>query len=333
MERLLAALAKYYEAKGNSILHRIVVNARYDIEEEAEYDNWDGGQSGHGVILRVPPELFYAVMDDLFQTQQDIAGSLNRIAQVEHEHFAWVRLEPSDDGSTANWREDSGLLMRPGPLTQPQSDAELDRIWTPCFTRLFISHKDSIKVHASNLKEALARYGVTAFVAHEDIIPTTEWQREIERALFSMHFLVAMLTDDFHGSNWTDQEVGIAIGRGVPVFSLRMGKDPYGFIGKYQGIPTTGRIASAWADDIVRFALNDRQLAGQMRAGLVTRFERATSFADANRLMEFLCTNLTTAEPEIIARLESAPDHNGELRGAFRVRDSLPSLVRKLRSV
>ncbi len=64
----------------------------------------------------------------------------------------------------------------------------------------------------------------------------SEWQDEMERALFSMDVLVALLTDGFSDSDWTDQEVGVAVGRGVPVVPVRMGKDPYGLMGKYQAL-------------------------------------------------------------------------------------------------
>ena len=50
------------------------------------------------------------------------------------------------------------------------------------------------------------------------------------------------MTDEFQDSDWTDQEIGFAMGRKKPIVSVRMGTDPYGFIGKYQGI------ASNWED-------------------------------------------------------------------------------------
>ena len=71
---------------------------------------------------------------------------------------------------------------------------------------------------------------------HEDIEPTQDWQKEIERALFSMDALVALLSPDFHDSNSTDQEVGVAMGQGVPLIAVRLGLDPYGLMGKGQGL-------------------------------------------------------------------------------------------------
>ncbi|UOG91010.1 MAG: toll/interleukin-1 receptor domain-containing protein [Candidatus Thiothrix sulfatifontis] len=82
----------------------------------------------------------------------------------------------------------------------------------------------------------LKRFGISAFVAHVDIEPTKEWQDEIEAGLFSMDALAAILMQGFKESNWTDQEVGIAIGRGVLVIPIVKGVTPYGFIEKYQGL-------------------------------------------------------------------------------------------------
>ena len=69
---------------------------------------------------------------------------------------------------------------------------------------------------------------MASFVAHEDIKPLKKWREEIEKALKSMDLLLALLTEDFRKSKWTDQEVGVAIGREVRVMPVRMGKIPTG---------------------------------------------------------------------------------------------------------
>ena len=101
---------------------------------------------------------------------------------------------------------------------------------------IFLSHKAEVKDKVQVLKEGLEEYGVEAFVADSDIDPGTEWQEEILGALEDMDAFVPVLTEDFSDSPWTDQEVGYAIARGVPIIPLRLGVDPYGFMGKYQGL-------------------------------------------------------------------------------------------------
>ena len=111
--------------------------------------------------------------------------------------------------------------------------------WRKGMFRLFISHLAIHREWASELQEALLRYGISGFVAHSDIEPTTEWQDQIETALSTCDALVALLHDKFHESKWTDQEIGFAMGRAVPVCAVRFGETPYGFIGRFQAFNGT----------------------------------------------------------------------------------------------
>lgn len=109
-------------------------------------------------------------------------------------------------------------------------------LWKSGHFRLFLSHLATFKVTTSKLKTELEKYGISSFVAHEDIEPAKEWQFEIEKGLYSMDALCAILMPGFNDSKWTDQEIGVAIGRNLLVIPVRRGLDPYGFIGKFQGI-------------------------------------------------------------------------------------------------
>ena len=97
---------------------------------------------------------------------------------------------------------------------------------------IFLSHKVEVKEEVQALKEGLEFYGVEAFVAHADIFPGTEWQKEILDALDHMDAFVPILTEGFRDSEWTDQEVGYAIAADVPIIPLRIDLDPYGFHGQ-----------------------------------------------------------------------------------------------------
>jgi hypothetical protein len=116
--------------------------------------------------------------------------------------------------------------------------------------KLFISHVSKDKDKAMRLKSCLSGYAISGFVAHEDIHPTLEWQAEIERALLAMDALVAVHTVGFSASNWTQQEIGFALGRGVKVISFKMGEDPTGFISKRQALSRQGKTAEQVAKEI-----------------------------------------------------------------------------------
>lgn len=124
--------------------------------------------------------------------------------------------------------------------------------WTNGYYKLFISHVSSNKDSAIWLKNILSQYGVSCFVAHEDIKPTKEWQSEIESALRTMDGLCAIYSKDFHDSDWCDQELGHALGRNVIIIPLIKDCLPYGFAGKIQGIKAKGMTVSHVAEEIFK---------------------------------------------------------------------------------
>ena len=80
------------------------------------------------------------------------------------------------------------------------------------------------------LGEKLEVLGISSFVAHETITPTTKWKDEIHKGLETMDACIAFLTNDFYESEWTNQELGYALSRQVPVFLYSVdGTDPKGF--------------------------------------------------------------------------------------------------------
>jgi hypothetical protein len=134
--------------------------------------------------------------------------------------------------------------------TKPLKPKEDSNLWKSGHFRLFISHLASFKVTISQLKNELEKYGISSFVAHEDIEPAKEWLIEIEKGLFSMDALCAILMPGFNESKWTDQEIGVAIGREVLIIPVRKDLDPYGFIGKFQGIQSKGKNIGKVAESI-----------------------------------------------------------------------------------
>lgn len=127
--------------------------------------------------------------------------------------------------------------------------------------RVFISHISEHKDKATRLKTCLTPYGISGFVAHEDILPTLEWQHEIERALYAMDAFIAIHTKGFSQSFWTQQEIGFAYARGVKIISLKMGEDPTGFISKQQALARRDRTAEQIAEEVDALLADDERTA------------------------------------------------------------------------
>ena len=93
----------------------------------------------------------------------------------------------------------------------PVSALAMERIWGSSnagHPRLFVSHKAAYRGKVAKLAKTLNTHNIRTFVAHHDVQPTLEWRNEILNALNTMTHFVALLTDGFHESSWTNQEVG-----------------------------------------------------------------------------------------------------------------------------
>lgn len=127
--------------------------------------------------------------------------------------------------------------------------------WTDGYLKMFVSHLSSNKVRMSAMKADLASWGISAFIAHEDIEPSREWREEVEAGLETMEVLAAVVEPGFKESDWCPQEVGFALGRKIDIIPLRAGLDPFGFFGKFQGIQIKGRYPKDVSNEIALLLL------------------------------------------------------------------------------
>jgi hypothetical protein len=175
--------------------------------------------------------------------------------------------------------------------------------------RLFLSHKTEVKKETAELKERLKDYGISCFVAHEDIHPTQAWQDEIENALGTMDGFVALMTPNFHDSKWTDQEVGFAFARSIPIIALRLGMDPYGFIGKFQGL------TASWGEaplQIAKLLIRHER----MFHAFLQCIRNCHSFGHGNQLAE-LFPSMETLTEEQIDLLVTTYNAGGQAGGSY----------------
>jgi hypothetical protein len=200
-----------------------------------------------------------------------------------------------------------------------------ERIWREGGFRVFLSHKSENKREASELKGKLNQLGISCFVAHEDIEPTKEWIEEIEKALYSMDALVALITEKFHDSVWTNQEIGFALGRNVLVISLKMGGDPCGFIGKFQALSCSWD--SAHIELVKRYLKHDRTLDAYIDA-YIKAVKKCQHFDEANGLSEIL-PNITKLSDQQARDLISAFNENDQVRWSHGFSGDKPSTYGK----
>jgi hypothetical protein len=167
------------------------------------------------------------------------------------------------------------------------SEGEL-KFWKSGHFKLFVSHISSFKENVSHLKIALEPFGISSFVAHEDIEPTKEWMIEIEKALASMDAMLALLLPGFHESNWTDQEIGIAIGKQKLIIPITKELDPYGFLGKYQGFKANGKKIGEVASTIFNILCSHDKTKNQILNVITDLFLIANRKEDATQRLSII---------------------------------------------
>lgn len=251
----------------------------------------------------------------------------------EHTHWYNHLLEQLQDAPDASLLQLYGYAY-PDQAVAPSVESELlvddvsSSLWKPGTFRLFMSHVSAKKVPVAKVKAELATYGIDGFVAHEDIEPTKEWQVVIEHALRSCHAVAAFLTEGFQESRWCDQEVGFALGRGVLVVPVRIGVDPYGLMGRYQGMQGLGKDIPDIGKEIFDILLGHDRTTDQMTEAIVSTFVTSRSY-QATRDAWPIVQRITRWTPLLLERIKIATHENSQIRGVDRVVSKVEDLLHR----
>jgi hypothetical protein len=318
IEDIIRTLAHILREKGNELPVRILTNSTIDIRE-TNYDNWNGGTFGYTIDLRIPVRLYASLQDNLETIEKDLLSKIKPLTRAyENEYIENVLIAPKliKDSSDSN-----------GALENEVVNIDSIKFWERGYFRLFLSHSSKNKVHASHIQKASRKFAISVFVAHEDIEPTKEWQNEIELALSSMDSLAALLTDDFKDSKWCDQEVGIAIGRKVLIIPIRSGIDPYGFVGKYQGVAANKKTPEDLCEEIFKILLKNDQTKSTITNAIVHKISNSESFAESKDTVALLKNASDNITPEMKDKLVTATKVNRQVYDSFGVVDRIKTII------
>ena len=324
IERYVASLEKVYSHKKQTFLQSILVNSKISIEQTS-YDRWDGGQYGFTLRLSIPDTIFVNVIENKDEYEKQIGQDISRLIVINGESIESVSIE-MELISDEDWRQKSGLVLR---AQKHISKSVLSRIWKPIYIRAFLSHKAKHKIGAGKLKDELEKYGISCFVAHNDIKPTKEWVQEIENALFSMEVLITLMTEDFHDSDWTDQEVGVAVGRQVLIIPVKIGKDPYGFIGKYQALSGKWENISKMAKAILGVVLDHPSTKERIERASIRAFKHSPSYDTSKYFVSEIFPYFKKLEEAQVQEVISAFNANSQIYGCYAAEEKLPDLLYK----
>lgn len=213
------------------------------------------------------------------------------------------------------------LKKDPRKYSIPESD---ESKWKDGRPRVFLSHSAVYKAFVDEVAEELEAVGIHGFVAHTSMEISKPWQTQIETALKTMQAFVALVHPEFNMSAWCQQEVGWAMGRGVPRLAIRFGADPRGFLGSDQGAPGSQR-AREVAGTITNWMMTVPQLAPNILDGLLAALRDAGSYIDSGAAAERIA-HFTALTDEHFKELERIFWDNSQVNGGGKARRALERL-------
>jgi len=322
----LKRLLVEYNSTGRTVLADTLMSARIYVVEEAEYDNWNGGTYGHDVRLFLSESTLAKIkVREQSAIAEEIVKDLNTCSEaIDNEFFRKVSFELNDENDP---EYQQAVVLSQRAIINPDSLS----IWEPNRIRLFISHRDTHKIAAKELAKTLKDYGISAFVAHDSIEPMTTWQQEILKGLETMEIMLAFVTDDFHESTWTNQEIGYALGRNIPVVSLKLQQsDPSGFIGNLQALKGRLDDIPSVVKDIYKLLADRLENKKRLQNALVLAFIQSSDFEEAKVRFTRLETHVTSLTEEETNEIIKGFCENDRLNEAYYLINQHQRLLRFL---
>jgi hypothetical protein len=210
---------------------------------------------------------------------------------------------------------------------QSQIEDVESSLWKSGYVRVFLSHSAHHKQFIGQVADELAVSGIHAFVAHDTMEYEQPWQDQIEHGLRTMQAFVAIVHPEFLPSAWCQQEVGWALGRGVPRYVIRYPVDPAGFIGRTQwpqagelSAPQVAALVLEWVSRIPEFS-------DQIVDGLLASLSAADNYIDAGATARRIAT-IDTLTPQQWTKLAEIYHSNDQVRRAGLVGQALAPYYR-----
>ncbi|MGQ8367100.1 toll/interleukin-1 receptor domain-containing protein [Glaciecola sp. 1036] len=325
-QKVISALKRirnYYETNDESILSRVINSSYVFVDYGAIYDNWNGGMHGHNVTLFVPEdEMVLIKLETQAEVSKKIKDDLHKVLpKIQDEFISEVYIEQID--------ENDSQYSLAEPISNPPSvNPEKTGLWAKGKLRVFLSHRDSHKAKAHELANALEPYGVTTFVAHDAIKPMKEWQKEIENGLNTMEIMLVLLTEDFHHSNWTNQEAGFALGKGIPIICLKVSNcDPQGFIGARQALKVPYDDIYVHASEIYKALIDHLGMGKRLKQIIIESFISSSSYTDAMEALQRLKSTIDSLDEAEFRLIVDGYKKNNQLYGCAGIHTKRLSLI------
>ena len=151
--------------------------------------------------------------------------------------------------------------------------------------KVFLSHSDKDKKIASELKSKLSKYKFFIFLAHEDIEGDSDWISKLYEEIQNSKIFIMLLTKNYHRSNYTEQEAGIALNCSKTILPISIdGTKPHGFVSSRQAISCSIPFEDSKIEEIIRICNLDNISKSSTLDKLLSKLENSSSYAESATL-------------------------------------------------
>ena len=151
--------------------------------------------------------------------------------------------------------------------------------------KIFLSHSDKDKKIASELKYKLSKYGLSVFLAHEDIDGGSDWVSKLYEEIQNSKIFIMLLSKNYHSSNYTEQEAGIALNCSKTILPISIdGTKPYGFVSSKQAISCSIPFETSKLEKIIGICKLDNTSTSSDLDKLLSELENSSSYTESATL-------------------------------------------------
>lgn len=313
-----------YARFDSKILSKVIQNGHIYVEEAVVGEGClDGDHYGHKVFIFLDRVTISEIeLENHNSYCLKIKEDLNSINSIQYEFINNVCIELEDENDP---QYQKSMPMK----NHVQVDPDNLSFWKPDHIRLFISHRDRYKNEAQDLANKLGKYGISAFVAHDTIEPMTTWQEEIMKGLQTMEIMLAFITDDFADSSWTNQEIGFALGRNIPIISLKLeNENPSGFIQIKQALKGNLTNLATSVPEIYNLIIESigRE---RCKSALISEFLTSRSYAQALDLCNLMNKTINSLSNDEAEQIIHGFSNNSQLYGSVYLKDPLCDFLKR----
>ncbi len=154
--------------------------------------------------------------------------------------------------------------------------------------KIFLSYSTKDKKSIGEYKKFLEFYGLDVFLAHQDIVPSVEWQETIFTSLKNCDVFVPIVSKNFKESDWTDQESGIALALDKRILPVKFPRNPYGFLSRFQGLKGERYLEKYLAEQTMKSLSEYKDLKNCLRDNLIRSLKSGFDEIETSAILDIL---------------------------------------------